>query len=707
MSKNLTKMSCLALMGLSLAACSNEEALLNEQSTMVAKKGITFVAEPFVGENGTRADYTFSVNPDGSNKASIAFNAEDKIGVWGMLDGEVEQVIFRLSDATTEGMSATFDGGLWRLREDETKYAAIYPYNKYIDEDEECNQYVCASYGNQWYEINGSMSDYDYMACDAVSVENGNAAFVMKHLGAIVRLKLSGLPANANVNTVRISLEEPAFLVNGWIKPGETISEIIPNYNAESQYDSQMVIDYDNVQADAEGIVYVYFMCAPVDLSGKTITVYSFIDDVPYKGTNSYTEKNITAGSYRVMSAVLSPAMDDVQTLELGENTIDHDAVSWCFTPEESGIYMMNEDVYFSNVDYTWLNENEVCRLEAGTKYFINWVSEETTSIVISKANMQRIIEGENTLDSDVAVCEFDCSKSGVYYFAENARFDDTQYFWDENDTPCFILEAGKNYLISEVSGSVLTLVLKEEISTINPLYEGEQMVEEGQWYELSVTESGWYDISIENGYSMNCATGLQELYNENKTFIQFKKHEDVESGMTFTLTKVDPNSLEILSVGTNEVTEDGYYKLNIEESGLYAFVYDYCNSTNYNRLVYLYKDQIYPITITKFDGGSATVKIGKASDVLERPTIEANTAYSLCKNRVYAIQLTAGTAYQLNIRGENNYEICIITDIYDYVSLYLSSQNPTTIEETGTYYFMLPDYSNDEVEISFDIIDN
>lgn len=125
MSKNLTKMSCLALMGLSLAACSNEEALLNEQSTMVAKKGITFVAEPFVGENGTRADYTFSVNPDGSNKASIAFNAEDKIGVWGMLDGETEQVIFRLSDATTEGMSATFDGGFWRLREDETKYAAI------------------------------------------------------------------------------------------------------------------------------------------------------------------------------------------------------------------------------------------------------------------------------------------------------------------------------------------------------------------------------------------------------------------------------------------------------------------------------------------------------------------------------------------------------------------------------------------------------
>lgn len=592
MKKDMIKFGCLALMGLSLAACS-EESLENIIENPVAKKGITFEAKNFVNENGTRAEYTF-----GTDEVTLAFNSEDVIGVWGMRDGIKEQVSFHVSDAATDGMSATFDGGLWRLREDETKYVAVYPYNQCTNWDEN-GHFVEVFYSGLNFDgadpVYSSLSWQDYMVSNAVSAEEGNASFTLDHLGAIVRVRLTGLPANASVNNLIITSESNDFVTHGRVYIGETISDISitdPEYDMTNQID----IYCNNVYSDANGEAFIYFMCAPTDLTGKTVNFSANVNGIPYtcEKTNITT---ITAGSVKPLVADVQMDMSGVQSLVEGENTIDLDATSYIFIPSATGLYTIdNCDI----MDAT--NYYGQYILVAGKTYSINIYDTESPLTITKTDDLTELPLNELVTVSAGTNYIINIPADGVYDITYNNNSDNNEQ------------------IIYYLGNQVITINNDDEIIITkietSPISVGTNTVDNG-WYELSVAESGIYNVTCENGNaSYHINVGMNSLYAGNIYYFKFSKY-DSETPASITISKTDLSTAEFISVGTEvsvtastlyavELSENVNYRLTTDEEqdwcsfcGTSKDSSDPCPFGDHN-----YKKNIY-ISLSNEDGGS------------------------------------------------------------------------------------------------------
>lgn len=560
MKKDMIKFGCLALMGLSLAACS-EESLENIIENPVAKKGITFEAKNFVNENGTRAEYTF-----GTDEVTLAFNSEDVIGVWGMRDGIKEQVSFHVSDAATDGMSATFDGGLWRLREDETKYVAVYPYNQSTNWDEN-GQYVDVFYSGLYFNgtdpVYSSLSWQDYMVSNAVSAEEGNASFTLEHLGAIVRVRLTGLPANAYVNSLTITSESNDFVSYGRVYIDETISGISIT-DPENDMTNQLYIDCDYVYSDANGEAFIYFMCAPTDLTGKTVNFSANVNGIPYtcEKTNITT---ITAGSVKPLVADVQMDMSGVQSLVEGENTIDPDATSYIFIPSATGLYTIyNVEVMGANK--FWGDYGEQYILVEGNTYSINIYDTESPLTITKTDDLTELPLNELVTVSAGTNYIINIPADGVYDITYNNNS-------DNNEQNIYYLG---NQVIT-INNDDEIIITKIETS---PISVGTNTVDNG-WYTLSVAEDGLYNVTWENGYVNNFSEGMNTLYAASSYYIQFDK-SDSETPASITISKVDISTAEPISIGTEvSVTAGTLYSVELSESVSYRLTTteegDYC----------------------------------------------------------------------------------------------------------------------------------
>lgn len=487
MKKNMIKIGCLALLGLSMAACS-EEVLENYVVEPVAKKGITFEAKNFVNEEGTRAEYTFG------DEVTLAFNSEDVIGVWGMRDGIKEQVSFHVSEAATDGMSATFDGGLWRLREDGTKYAAVYPYNQYTSEDEN-GQYINVNYSWSYFDgadpVYSSLSSQDYMVSNAVSAEEGNASFTLEHLGAIVRVRLTGLPANADVNNLTITSESNDFVSQGKVYIGETMSGISI---ADPEYDmtNQIYINCDNVVSDASGEAIIYFMCAPTNLTGKTVTFFANVNGINYNCEKTGIT-TIQAGHLKQLRADMTPDMTGMQQLEIGENTIDTDASGYYFVPTTTGLYS-NEYANFNGASSVWYESQSYFVLTAGQTYTISYIPEATITISLKEAiTLKTLSVGSTTEVETDSWYELSTAEGGFYNIT------------CENGNPTN-LSLGFTYLYPgtytqfnkwDPESPVSISINKIDVSSATPITVGTEVtVTADQLYSVELTENNSYQLN-------------------------------------------------------------------------------------------------------------------------------------------------------------------------------------------------------------------
>lgn len=197
--------------------------------------------------------------------------------------------------ATEQRLNASFDGGAWALKP-ESSYAAYYPFIKDFDLDRTA---VPVDYTGQAQTGNGStahLGAFDFMgARPATTNESGGVAFDFDHVGALVELKFTVPNEGTALKSVTLTADGAAFTVKGAYDL--TTEEGFPITAAtEGGTANEMIIGLDYTTTEANEEVIVYFMCAPIDLTGKLINVsvaYGESDDLLYFETQG---KNLQAG---------------------------------------------------------------------------------------------------------------------------------------------------------------------------------------------------------------------------------------------------------------------------------------------------------------------------------------------------------------------------------------------------------------------------
>ena len=241
---------------LSLSACSNEEDFQTGISTEDVNC-ITMTATNFEYPI-TRTDFEI-----GSSGAAFKWSTNDTVGIF---PNEGSQVYFPMTSGAGTN-SATFTGGGWAQKSSAT-YAAYYPFigKMYLDQTK-----IPVSYTEQTQTGNGStahLGAYDFMAASATTVENGGVNFTFKHLGCLVQLKIT-VPKAGTLSSVTLSADEEVFVEKGYIDLTAATPAVVSTQTASS-----LTINLEDVTTTtANEIVTVYFMMAPVDMTGKTLTV--------------------------------------------------------------------------------------------------------------------------------------------------------------------------------------------------------------------------------------------------------------------------------------------------------------------------------------------------------------------------------------------------------------------------------------------------
>lgn len=316
---------------LSLSACSNEDDFQVGISTGDVNH-ITMTATDFEYPT-TRTDFEI-----GTSGAAFKWAANDTVGIF---PNEGSQVYFPMTSGAGTN-SATFTGGGWALKSSAT-YAAYYPFigNMYLDQTK-----IPVSYTGQTQTGNGStahLGAYDFMAASATTAENGGVNFTFKHLGCLVQLKIT-VPDVGTLSSVTLSADEEVFVEKGYIDLTATTPIIVSTQTASS-----LNINLKEVTTTVtDEVVTVYFMIAPADMTGKTLTV-KFGD----------TEKTVEAKNFETGKAYQLATPSEVSgpvAVDLGLSVKWASCNVGATAPEEYGDYFAwGETAPKSNYDYNSL----------------------------------------------------------------------------------------------------------------------------------------------------------------------------------------------------------------------------------------------------------------------------------------------------------------------------------------------------------------
>ena len=286
MRKRMTHLASMAVTALlALTACNEEAALtlpaepqnppVADNSGNVYITGDDFTWELGGGSEGdeggassihavTRTQLTV----DG-NVAKFTWTPGDRVGI---LPDQGAQVWFEIP-TPEEGEEPTnvaaFDGGAWALKPT-SDYAAYYPFVKDFDLD---RTKVPVSYTGQAQTGNGTtahLGAYDYQGARPSTTNGaGGVSFDFDHVGALVLLQFTVPTGGTQLTGVTLSADGAAFTTAGTYDL--TSTEGFPITATETAESMTIGLDYTTT-ADDETVT-LYFLCAPIDLSGKKLNV--------------------------------------------------------------------------------------------------------------------------------------------------------------------------------------------------------------------------------------------------------------------------------------------------------------------------------------------------------------------------------------------------------------------------------------------------
>ena len=195
------------------------------------------------------------------NGSEFIWAAGDTVGIYPNTGAQ----IYFAMESGAEAKSAVFDGGGWDFKPS-ANYYSYYPFigNIYLDRHR-----IPVSYTGQNQTGTAGVSHigpYDYLYTPSTSSENSQLNFSYKHLGCIIRPKLT-LP-EGNYTKLAITAPDKVFVKSGWFDLQSEFPAIVA-----SEYTDQISIDLEGVSSDGSTPFYVYLMSAPVNLKGTEITV--------------------------------------------------------------------------------------------------------------------------------------------------------------------------------------------------------------------------------------------------------------------------------------------------------------------------------------------------------------------------------------------------------------------------------------------------
>ena len=183
----------------------------------------------------------------------------------GIFPNQGYQVAFPLN-ASFNSNSATFEGGGWGLLAN-SEYASYYPfrYNNSKSSSIPITYVGQKQIGNK----NTSYADnYNYMVSRGSKPVGGTLNFTMQFLGRLIILKFN-VPEPTTLSSVKLIAPENVFTTKGYFNLWEETPSIVSTETSNS-----LTIELENVTTTSTNEeVTVYFFMAPVNLSGKTLTI--------------------------------------------------------------------------------------------------------------------------------------------------------------------------------------------------------------------------------------------------------------------------------------------------------------------------------------------------------------------------------------------------------------------------------------------------
>lgn len=295
----IVKVASFITIAIGLVSCSEtvdsmEENSSKEDIVTIDNYVRTFkvTASDFVSEENTRSSLVL-------NEGVLEFSwAEgDTIGVFP-IDGF--QVDFPISDGVGTN-TALFDGGKWALRA-EAQYAGYYPFSAKNFTGDPTS--IPVDYSGQVLDGNAPFSNlgkYDYqMAPATTTTENGTVELQLKHLGAVVQIRLV-LPAVGTYTHLSLSCFDAQFATQGVFDITSDTPVLVPTHYGSMEFELQ------NVTAAAEGDeILLYFITTPVDQTGTTVHAL-LTDSEGREYTATYNGKAMNAGTLIARKATFTP----------------------------------------------------------------------------------------------------------------------------------------------------------------------------------------------------------------------------------------------------------------------------------------------------------------------------------------------------------------------------------------------------------------
>lgn len=245
----------------------------------------------------------------------VAWNADDVFGIYTPSSTSMK---FKFSEFADDSHSASLYLPGWALVSGYA-YTAYFPYNVENKLNKTPVTALPFNYDCQQQTTNNSLAHlaaYDFQSGQANAADDA-AIFNMTHLGCILRIACY-MPKRTIVTDVTLSGDAPLFA-------SQVTADITNNLLSIVKTSKTVTLGMDNVIVQAEDSLVAYMMMAPIDLSGKelTLTINGTITRTatlkgtklqPGKvypisiGTMNYTSETVNANSAKsVMASIDNP----------------------------------------------------------------------------------------------------------------------------------------------------------------------------------------------------------------------------------------------------------------------------------------------------------------------------------------------------------------------------------------------------------------
>ncbi|MCR5325632.1 MAG: leucine-rich repeat protein [Bacteroidales bacterium] len=274
----------MTLMLIGVMGCSVKENTVEQTGNY----RLVFEADPFINGDADTATKTY-VEPN-SDYSSYAFKWAERDTV-GIYPDAGSQVYFTMAGGAGAS-TAEFDGGAWTCKEGH-EYRSYFPFvgDYYLDATS-----IPVSFTGQ-KQVGNANSDhfqqYDYMYTPVVTKGNDNLTFSYHHLITAI-LPWVELPAG-HYTGITLSLDEPLFVTEGHYDLTAASPAIVG-----TAFSSTLNVELD-VTFTTHDILKVFIPLAPLDMSGKTLTItVTDEDNHTYEFTKNPSKAYVAGKIYRL-----------------------------------------------------------------------------------------------------------------------------------------------------------------------------------------------------------------------------------------------------------------------------------------------------------------------------------------------------------------------------------------------------------------------